>query len=98
MTLPALLDGLAVRFGEREALVSPRRRMTYAELAAESRAIAGGLAAGGGGQGTAGGLLMPNWPEWIATAFGVWGAGGLLVPLSTPNPPREMAHSPRPAP
>jgi len=92
VTLPALLDGLAARFGEREALVSPRRRMTYAELAAESAAIAGGLAARGVGQGTAVGLLMPNWPEWIATAFGVWRAGGLLVPLSTLNRPREMAH------
>ncbi len=92
MTLPAFLDGLAARFGEREALVSSRRRMTYRELAAESAAIAGGLAARGVGQGTRVGLLMPNWPEWIAIAFGVWRAGGVLVPLSTLNRPREMAH------
>src|SRR5437016_14415316 len=35
---------------------------------------------------------MPNWPEWIATAFGVWRAGGLLVPLSTLSRPREMEY------
>src|SRR5437879_10387031 len=92
VTLPAFLDGLAARFGEREALVSPRRRMTYAELAAESTAIARALAARGVEAGTRVGLLMPNWPEWIATAFGVWRAGGLLVPLSTLSRPREMEY------
>src|SRR2546425_265664 len=92
VTLPAFLDGLAARFGEREALVSARRRVTYAELAAASTAIARGLAARGVERGTRVGLLMPNWPEWIATAFGVWRAGGLLVPLSTLNRPREMAY------
>src|SRR3989441_2381820 len=92
VTLPAFLDGLAARFGGREALVSPRRRMTYAELAAESTAIARALAARGVEAGTRVGLLMPNWPEWIATAFGVWRAGGLLVPLSTLSRPREMAY------
>src|SRR5438445_770868 len=92
VTLPAFLDGLAARFGEREALVSARRRVTYAELAAESTAIARGLAARGVERGTRVGLLMPNWPEWIATAFGVWRAGGLLVPLSTLNRPREVAY------
>src|SRR5205823_5591871 len=92
VTLPAFLDGLAARFGEREALVSPRRRVTYAELAAEATAIARALAARGVEAGTRVGLLMPNWPEWIATAFGVWRAGGLLVPLSTLSRPREMEY------
>src|SRR5438094_393523 len=53
VTLPAFLDDLAARFGEREALVSSRRRVTYAELAAESTAIAGGPAARGVGRGDA---------------------------------------------
>jgi len=92
VTLPAFLDRLAARFGSREALISARRRVTYATLAAESAAIARGLAARGLRMGTRVGLLMPNWPEWIATAFGVWRAGGVLVPLSTLNRPREMAH------
>src|SRR3989442_3509580 len=92
VTLPAFLDGLAARFGEREALVSARRRVTYAELAAASTAIARGLAARGGERGTRGGLLLPNWPEWIATALRVWGAGGLLLPLSNLDRPREIAY------
>lgn len=91
-TLPALLDDLAARFGPREALVSARRRMTFAELAAESAAIGAGLAARGVGKGTRVGLLLPNSPEWISIAFGVWRCGGHLVPLSTLNRAREMAY------
>ena len=92
MTLPALLDEAAARFGPREALVSSRRRMTYAELAQESVRIGRALAARGVGKGTRVGLLAPNWPEWIAIAFGVWRCGGVLVPLNTLNRAREIAH------
>ena len=91
-TLPALLDELAGRFGPREALVSSRRRMTYAELAAESVTIGRALAARGVGKGSRVGLLMPNWPEWMATAFAVWRCGALLVPVNTLCRPRELAH------
>src|SRR3989442_6396252 len=66
--------------------------MTYAELAAEWAAIARALAARGVEAGTRVGLLMPNWPEWIATAFGVWRMGGVLVPVSTLSRPREMEY------
>jgi fatty-acyl-CoA synthase len=92
VTLPALLDDAADRFGPREALVSGRRRMTYAELARESVRIGRALAARGVGKGTRVGLLAPNWPEWIAIAFGVWRCGGVLVPLNTLNRARELAH------
>src|SRR5262249_17322076 len=71
---------------------SSRRRMTYAELADESARIGRGLAAREVGKGTRVGLLMPNWPEWIATAFGVWRCGALLVPVNTLCRPRELAH------
>jgi fatty-acyl-CoA synthase len=91
-TLPALLDEIGARFGAREALVSARRRVTYAALCEESAAIARGLVARGVGKGTRVGLLMPNWPEWIATAFAVWRCGGLLVPLNTLHRPRELAY------
>jgi acyl-CoA synthetase (AMP-forming)/AMP-acid ligase II len=91
-TLPALLDELAARFGPREALVAARRRMTFTELAEASAALGRGLAARGVGKGTRVGVLLPNSPEWIAIAFGVWRCGGHLVPLSTLNRAREMAY------
>jgi len=91
-TLPALLDDVAARFAAREALVSAAARMTHAGLAAASRTIGRALAARGVGKGTRVGLLMPNRPDWIATALGVWRCGGVLVPLSTLARPPELAH------
>jgi len=92
-TLPALLDELAVRHAEREALISTRGRVRFRELSALASSVAGALAARGVGRGTRVGLLLPNWPEWLAIAFGVWRCGGLLVPLSTLYRPRELAHA-----
>src|SRR5262245_30489762 len=91
-TLPALLDTVAARHAANEAFVGPRRRATYAQLRDDSIAIARGLAARDVGRGTRVGLLMPNRAEWLATAFGVWRCGGILVPLSTLSRPRELAH------
>ena len=92
-TLPAFLDAVARRAPEREALVSARGRVDYAGLAARAHAIARGLVAYGIGKGTPVGLLMPNWPEWLATAFGVWQCGGVVVALNTLYRPRELAHA-----
>jgi fatty-acyl-CoA synthase len=92
-TLPDLLAASAARFPDHEALVSARGRVTYAALAARAAAVAGGLAARGVGRGTHVGLLAPNWPEWLAIAFGVWRRGGVLVPLSTLARPRELGHA-----
>jgi len=92
-TLPALLAALADRFGPRPALIGPHGRLAYADLAARATAIGRALAAHGVGKGTRVGLLLPNWPEWIATAFGVWQCGGLLVPLNTLSRPRELAYA-----
>jgi fatty-acyl-CoA synthase len=92
-TLPALLETLAARFGEREALVSAHGRLRYAELARAAGAIGRALAARGVGKGTRVGVLMPNWPEWLAAAFGVWSCGGVLVALNTLYRPRELAHA-----
>jgi len=91
-TLPALLDAVAERLPSRDAVVTAGRRVTYAALRDDSRAIARGLAARGVGRGARVGLLMPNRAEWLAAAFGVWRCGGILVPLSTLARPRELAH------
>src|SRR5262245_61321651 len=91
-TLPALLDAVAAERPAADAFVGPRRRATFAELRDDSVAIGRGLAARGVGRGTRVALLMPNRAEWLATAFGVWRCGGILVPLSTLARPRELAH------
>ena len=45
--------------------------MSYTDLAREADRVAAALIALGIGKGVRVGLLMPNWPEWLATAFGI---------------------------
>jgi acyl-CoA synthetase (AMP-forming)/AMP-acid ligase II len=92
-TLPALLADVSARFAPREALVSPRGRTSYAGLGRQAEAIGRGLAALDVGKGTHVGLLLPNTPEWVAIAFGVWQCGGVLVPLNTLLRPRELGYA-----
>ncbi len=92
-TLPALLETLVADHGGREALVSCRGRLRFAELGAQADRVARALPARGVGRGTHVGLLLPNWPEWLAIAFGVWRCGGVLVPLNTFSRPRELGHT-----
>ena len=92
-TLPALLDALAAQWPTREALISPRGRVSFAELQARAHAVAQGLMQRGVRPGTKVGLLAPNCPEWIALAFGVWQCGAVLVPISTLYRSRELQHA-----
>jgi acyl-CoA synthetase (AMP-forming)/AMP-acid ligase II len=92
-TLPALLDALAREHGEREAVISARGRLSHRDLAALAERVARGLAAHGVGRGSHVGLLLPNWPEWLAIAFGAWRCGAVLVPLNTLYRARELGHA-----
>src|SRR5262245_63447503 len=92
-TLPGLLEELAACHGGREALISTRSRLSFADLAALADRLAGALAARGVGRGTHVALLLLYWPEWLAIAFAVWRCGGVLVPLNTLYRPRELGHA-----
>lgn len=82
-TIGALVDALAREHGDRVALISAERRLSFRELAAEANAVAKGLARLGVSKGTRVGILMPNRPEWLACAFGALKLGALVVPLNT---------------
>jgi fatty-acyl-CoA synthase len=95
LTIGGLLDDAAERFGPREALCfhpegQPVVRWTYDELRSESTRLANGLIAAGLGKGGRVGLLMGSRPEWVAAAFAVAQAGGVLVPINTFLAPREL--------
>lgn len=80
------LDAVAARAADGSVT-----RWTYDELWRESRRYAKGFLASGVGRGTRIGVLMPNRAEWLAAAFGVAMAGGVLVPLSTFATGEELA-------
>jgi acyl-CoA synthetase (AMP-forming)/AMP-acid ligase II len=96
LTMSGLLRETVARHADREALVfhgpGGVTRWTYADLDEQARRTAGALLAAGVVKGTRVGLLMGNRPEWVASAFGVALAGGVLVPFNTYFEPPELAY------
>ena len=88
-TLPDVLQGSRgeLFFHLKEGVV----HLTADELAARAKAAAGALVERGIRPGDRVGLLGPNRPEWAIWAYGVWFAGGALVPLSYPTRIRDSA-------
>lgn len=77
------LKVLAATHGSRVALHAGNDAVTFADLAAEARRVAGALRALGVGKGTRVGILMPNRPDWLRCAFGAWRLGAIVVPINT---------------
>lgn len=83
LTLGALPERAARRWGGREALCFKGRRWTFADVAAGVDRVARGLLALGVRPGEKVALWMLNRPEWIETAFAVFKIGAVLVPVNT---------------
>lgn len=91
-TIPDLIDELARRFPEREALVGSGQRYTYRELRAEVRRVARGLAGIGVRRGDKVAILMGNRPEWIVADFAITLLGGVMVGVNTWATARELEY------
>lgn len=81
----------ALRFGERLHVIDGERRASFAELDGEAEMIAARLAARGVGRGSPVALRMRNSFADLGAAFGVWRAGGVLVPVNPRLAPSEEA-------
>jgi len=92
MTIPAVLDRAAALFGDREGLVEPERRLTFAELAAEVDVAARALVASGVERGDRVAVWGPNIGEWVVAALAVHRVGGVLVTLNTRFKGAEAGH------
>src|SRR5258708_31325801 len=73
---PLLVDDLAVRHGDKLALVSNRERLTYRMLAARSYRYAPGAKVHAIRTGHGVGLIITNRPEYVAIWLGIIRAGG----------------------
>jgi fatty-acyl-CoA synthase len=91
-TIGANFDAAVSRYGEREALVDrpAGRRWTYAELAADTDAVALGLLAMGIGKGDRVGIWAPNCAEWTLTQFATAKIGAILVNINPAYRVREL--------
>jgi acyl-CoA synthetase (AMP-forming)/AMP-acid ligase II len=86
-TLALFLRDAVARNTDREAVVfyeaEKRISWSYQDLEDQAVRVARALMAGGLAKGERVALLMGNRPEWVASAFGVALAGGVLVPVNT---------------
>jgi long-chain acyl-CoA synthetase len=77
-----LLVETAGRFGDRPALSVGGETWTYSDLEDASRRVAGLLKSKGLRPGDRVGLMLPNVPEFPAIYYGIWRAGGSIVPMN----------------
>jgi fatty-acyl-CoA synthase len=91
ITLGRFLDDLAVRHGDRTAWWYGGTSGSFADLAARSRRVAGGLARLGIGPGDRILLWLPNGPAWLSVFFGAARLGAVVFCANTRFRQREMA-------
>ena len=90
--LPAVVDELGQRLGDKPALLSDRECFSYLELAQRARRYARWALAEGVAKGDVVGLLMPNRPEYLAIWLGITRVGGVVALLNTNLAGRSLAH------
>jgi len=87
-TASSVLDAIAARHGQREAIVFGAERLTFAALRDRARAFAAGLGALGLGGGDALAIWLPNRPLWFIAQYAAASLGIVVVALN----PRYRAH------
>src|SRR5262245_53808589 len=83
-----MLDRVAARFAEREAIVLRERRLGYAAFHREVLRLAGGLVALGVEPGDKVAVWLTNRPEWLVVQHACARVGAVVVALNT----RYRAH------
>src|ERR1700753_1149892 len=91
-TIPAIVERADREFGDIEALVDERDRITFAQLADAAVTSARALTATGVQPGDRVAIWAPNTTEWVHAALGVYAAGGVIVPLNTRFKGAEAAY------
>jgi fatty-acyl-CoA synthase len=84
----SLLDAIAARHPQREAIVFGDERLTFAALRDRARAFATGLAALGLGTGDTLAIWLPNRPLWFVAQYAAASLGVVVVALN----PRYRVH------
>ncbi len=82
-TIPHVLDRIAAQFPEHDALVTPDRRLMFAELRYEVRRAAAAMIDLGVNAGDRVAIWSPNTWHWVVACLATSYAGGVLVPLNT---------------
>ena len=90
-----LADSLALRVNEdpqRPFVAFEDRRLTYAQVDAQADALAAALHELGIEAGDRIALTLPNWPEFVVSAFAAAKLGAVVVPLNPRFTPPELQY------
>ena len=90
--LPAVVDELGDRLGEKPALLSDRECFTLPRTRRARSALCPLALAQGVAKGDVVGLLMPNRPEYLAIWLGITRVGGVVALLNTNLAGQSLAH------
>ena len=90
-TLGACVRRAAAEWGDRDFIVMPDRRATFAEIEAASRRLGKELLAAGVGKGTRVGIVDTYSIEWVIAWFAVVRIGALAMPFASTYRPAELA-------
>jgi acyl-CoA synthetase (AMP-forming)/AMP-acid ligase II len=90
-TLGAALVRAAERWPDRDFVVLPDRRMTFADMEAASRRLGKELLASGVGKGARIGIWDTYSVEWVVAWFAVMRIGGIAMPCSSIYKPAELS-------
>ncbi|MBW5424728.1 AMP-binding protein [Streptomyces sp. BG9H] len=82
-SIPGLVRAAAERYGDREAVVEGRTRVSYGELGGRVERAAAACMASGVEPGDRVAVWAPNTLDWIVCTLGAVSAGAVLVPLNT---------------
>ena len=88
--LAEILTRAATRFGNKPALVTDTRTLSYAELDALSGRVAAALAARGIAPGDRVWLYSQNHREWIVAYHGILKASAVVNPVNVMLTPTEV--------
>jgi acyl-CoA synthetase (AMP-forming)/AMP-acid ligase II len=92
-TLPAYFAHYCSEHADATFLVAGDERLTFREVYAAARAVAGALVARGVARGDRVGIAMRNSPSWIALYMGIAMAGGVATLLNGWWQTAELAHA-----
>lgn len=92
-TLVDLLSQSSSQRPNHPALLFQGKTISYGELEHQSTDFANALIELGVKQGDRVALLLPNSPQFIIAMFGIWKAGGMVVPFNPLYTERELEHA-----
>ena len=92
MRLDQRLDAVAAAHGPRPMVITDEATLTYDDVVSQSRTMADGLAHLGVGPGDRVGLVMANYPEFVALKFAVARVGAVAIPFNYLYRTEELAY------